>query len=190
MPGDSSIRDPDLKRLRALRFIEERIKGKSNKEIAEAFGVSEDTVIRNLSWAKKSELVVQAEDRILRDLLPAAEKAIADVFNGTDDEVKAKTALEIFKGTLPSFSKRPSASGATSDDSSGGLSSYIAKLRDQAALADGAVDGEVVSSSPALEGSPQRLITAGAEENTPHGVSTPAESDGSAAESPGDPSPR
>jgi DNA-binding transcriptional ArsR family regulator len=178
MAGDSSIRDPDLKRLRALRFIEERIKGKSIKEIASEFNVSEDTVTRNLSYAKKAELVVEAEDKILRDLVPAAHEALKRALNGENSDVAAKAALEIFKGTLPSFSKRPTATGATSDDS--GLSSYIAKLRDSAALAERTIDGTVVP--PALEGSPQRLLPAAAESAPQEGVSEAAETPRSPAD--------
>jgi len=169
------LRDPDLRRLRALRMIELRIKGNSLKQIAEEFGVSTDTVDRTLSWAKKAELVVEAEDKILRELVPAAQNAILAVLAGTDDEVKAKTALEIFKGTLPSFSKAKQSNGPTVSDS-GSLSSYIDQLRN-----DLLTEGEVVP-----ERSPQRQITAGASSPPSEGLSVSVESDGNPSESPRD----
>jgi hypothetical protein len=152
------LRDPDLRRLRALRMIEMRIKGKTMKEVADEFGVSTDTVERTLSWAKKAELVVEAEDKILRDLVPAAHKAISDVLAGTNDEVKARTALEIFKGTLPSFAKKPTVKGNASHDAQSDLSSYIDTLRNGLIA-----DGEVLGGEAALpERGAQRQITAGA----------------------------
>lgn len=180
MSSKSSLKDPDLRRLRALGMIDMRIRGRTNKEVAEAFNVSEDTVVRTLSWAKKAELVVQAEDKILRELVPAATQAIKDVLTGTNDEVKAKTALDIFKGTLPSFAKGKSSNGSSNPDS-GNLASYIETLRNNLL-----VDGDVLGSSNdgLPEGRPQRLITAGAAEIVEEGLSAPAESD----ECPADPS--
>ena len=178
------LRDPDLRRLRALRMIEMRIKGKTNAEIAQEFGVEDKTVARDLSWAKKAELIVQVEDKILRELVPAAHKAIQDVLSGTDDEVKAKTALEIFKNTLPSFAKhKPSPTGASNGPESD-LSSYISGLRDAAGLADRTIDGEVERSSlPSLpEGGPVGLLPSAEAELAPQGVSAPVAGHGSTAE--------
>ena len=166
----SSLKDPDMRRLRALGMIDMRIRGRTNREVAKEYNVSEDTVARTLTWAKKAQLVVAAEDRIIRELLPAATEAIRQVLTGDDLKVKAKTALEIFKGTLPSFAKgKTTHAGPT--DSSGDLASYINSLRD-----DKLVDGEVLSSGRSLpEGSPQRLITSGSAESRPEGLSVPAE---------------
>ncbi len=171
MASKSSLKDPDLRRLRALRMIEMRIKGKTLAEVAKEFGVSKDTVERSLSWAKKAELVVQAEDKILRELVPAATAALRAVLAGENDEVKAKTALEIFKGTLPSFAKGKS--NAVAPGADGGLAAYVNSLRDSSN--DLALDGEVVGTvgtslpgSP--EGSPQRLITAGSTADSTSGL--------------------
>ena len=123
-------------------MIDMRIRGKTLKEVALEYGVSVDTVERTLSWAKKAELVVQAEDKILNELVPAAHAALAAVLKGENDEVKARTALEIFKGSLPSFSKRGQAS-PTGASNGTDLSSYIANLRGAAGELDGVVEGHV-----------------------------------------------
>ncbi len=174
----SSLKDPDMRRLRALGMIDMRIRGRTNREVAEAFNVSEDTVARSLTWAKKAELVVAAEDRILRELVPAATAAIKAVLAGDNEEIKAKTALEIFKGTLPSFAKGKS-THAPSTDSSGDLSSYINTLRNDL-IAEGTVLG-------VIEGRPQRLIEAAAASSAPQGVSVPTAGDESAVVEAGNP---
>jgi hypothetical protein len=174
----SSLKDPDIRRLRALRMIEMRIKGHSHKEIAKEFNVAEDTVARTLTWAKKAELIVQAEDRIVRELIPAATEALRAVLAGDDDEVKAKTALEIFKGTLPTFAKgKPNAGPVTSDN--GNLSDYINKLRDNL-LTDGEVLG--TSDNRRIEGVAPRLLPAAAESIASEGLPSAAPGDESPAE--------
>lgn len=179
-----SLKDPELRRLRALGMIDMRIRGKTIREVAEEFGVSDDTVTRTLSWAKKADLIVQAEDRILREIVPAAQAAILAVLQGTDDEVKAKTALEIFKGTLPSFAKAKPSTGATAHGPDSDLSSYINALRN-----DLAVDGEVLGGdAPALDGGDSPLqIPARAESVAAEGVSAPSAGHESAADAPGNP---
>jgi hypothetical protein len=157
-------------------MIDARVRGKSNREIAQEFGVSENTVARTLTWAKKAELVVKAEDKILAELVPAAHDAILKALKGENAEVAAKAALEIFKGTLPSFSKRPSGAGATASDSPD-LASYITKLRGNLTLDGETIDAE--SSSPALEGSPRLALPAAAESSAAEGLSSAAASDGS-----------
>jgi len=177
------LKDPDLRRLRALRMIDMRIRGKTMKQVAEEFGVSENTVERTLSWAKKAELVVQAEDKILRELVPAAQKALLAVLAGENDDVKAKAALEIFKGTLPSFAKKPTVTGASSGTDSD-LSTYINTLRD-GLIADGEIVGRA-DSPAALEGGTRKSLPARAESLAPQGLPATAESDGRTADAAGD----
>ena len=173
-------------------MIDGRIRGKSHKQLAEEFGVSELTVARTLSWAKKAELVVEAEDKILRDLVPAAHRAIESVLAGVNDEVKAKTALEIFKATIPSFGKAKNPTGASSAGTESDLSSYVSKLRDTAALADSTVDGDILPN--ALPGGPeeraQLALAPAAEADSAPGVSTPAALDESTADASGNASTR
>lgn len=186
MSAKSSLKDPDLRRLRALGMIDMRIRGKTNKEVAKAFNVSEDTVERTLTWAKKAELVVQAEDKILRELVPAAQTAILAVLQGDDLEVKAKTALEIFKGTLPSFAKGKPNAGPTVSDA-GSLSSYIDSLRNELSIDGTVVGGDSVALPEDLARSPQRLIEATAASTVEERVSAPAASAESAADESGNP---
>ena len=176
--AERALRDPDLRRLRALRMIEMRIKGKTLKEIGKEFGVCDETVARTLSWAKKAELVVKAEDKILNELVPAAHDAFKRALAAENPEVAFKAALEIFKGTLPSFSKAKQSNGPTVTDS-GSLASYIDSLRNDLSL-----DGEVLDGTAAAlpAGSPVRQITAGTEIPPAEGLSEPAPGDESPVE--------
>jgi DNA-binding transcriptional ArsR family regulator len=137
--GKAIVRNVDERRLRALMMLEHKIKnGVSNAHVAKEFGVSEKTVDRTLSWARKAGLVVKAEDKILQELVPLAHQAIKTALEKGDSDV----ALEIFKGMLPSFNKKqgPAPGGGNSRDE---LSSYIETLR--AGL--GVIEGEVAGSS-------------------------------------------
>lgn len=153
--GDSCIREPDQRRLRALMMLEYRVKNAASyHDLAKEFGVSVDTAKRTLSWARKAGLVVDAEDRILQDLVPLAHNAIKTALEAGD----AKIALEIFKGILPSFNgkaQKPTTSTTTTGDD---LNAYINELRGS----PGVVEGETV---------PQRTLPAAAEAAPPAGVS-------------------
>jgi hypothetical protein len=177
------LRDPDLRRLRALKMIDMKIRGKTYKEIAEEFGVGTKAVKETLSWAKKAELVVKAEDKVLAELVPAAHDAFKRALAAEDPEVAFKAALEIFKGTLPGFTKAKQSNGPTVSDA-GSLSSYIDSLRNDLSL-----DGEVLppASPHLLAGSPLRQITAGEAELAPQGLSEPAPGDESTADAEGNP---
>jgi hypothetical protein len=168
-------------------MIERRIHGKSIAQIAQEFNVSHDTVTRTLSWAKKAELVVEMEDKILQELLPAAKTAITEVLAGSNDEVRAKTAIRIFESALPSFTKTTKSPGAPTSNESD-LGSYIASLRDAAQQLEGVVDGEV---SPArtltggAEGKTQLALPPATETVTEEGLPVPSEGAESAVDAPG-----
>ena len=139
----------DEKRLRALAMLEARVKqSKTLKQIAAEFNVSENTVKRTLSWARKADLVVEAEDRILQELVPAAHNALIDVLKGDNDKAKAAAAIAVFKGILPSFEK---AKAGRPSDANGGdeLGKYIEKLRSGLGVVEGEIEGRDVRALPA-----------------------------------------
>ncbi len=130
--GRTRLIDPQLRRLRALKMIEARINGATRGELEAQFKISKATVDRELTWAQKAGLVANAEDKILKDLVPLAHEAIKEALvNGNAD-----IALKIFEGTIPGFKK-----GSVKTNSSGGpideLSDYLNKLRS----ASGDIDG-------------------------------------------------
>ena len=126
--------------------------GATAPEIAQEFGVSTETVKRELSYAKKAGLIVDAEDRILQELVPSALDSILTALKDTEKpHESAKIGLDLLKGILPSFSKKqgPAAPGDSDDE----LQRYIASVR------AAAVESEVVNALPPAEAQapPQRL---------------------------------
>lgn len=162
-------------------MIDMRIKGATNPEVAKEFGVSTQTVIRTLSWAKKAELMVEAEDKILSELVPAAHKALIRALEGEDSEVASDRALEIFKAVLPSFQKKGANPSGGSSESNSDLATHIAQLRERAALRDNTTDGELVEPD-ALVGRTPALLPPAEAPVSPQGLPSAAEGHGSAAE--------
>lgn len=131
------IRDPAERRLRALKMVELRVgKSATIKEIAEAFNVSEKTVERTLTWARKAGIIANAEDKALQELVPMAHEALKQRLAAGDAEV----ALEVFKSFLPSFGKKNNNPGTPTGDE---LTAHLNQLRG----ADGSfiLEGELVS---------------------------------------------
>lgn len=148
-------------------MLEQRIQGSNLNEIAAEFRVSRRTVERTLSWAKKAELIVEIEDKILQELVPAAHSAILAALTDTDNPQEAgKLALELFKGTVPGFGKtkpKDSGPGNPSDE----LSRYIEQFR----TGEGVINGSVADSPLLFD--PSAAKTADAER-----LSLPAGGDG------------
>lgn len=141
-PSKAAVRDPQEARLRAYKMLEYRLQnGASMKQIAEKFNVSVATTERVLSYARKAGLVAEAEDRILNELVPAAHKAIMTGLTDTEHpQDAAKLGIEVFKGTVPSFGKRPQGKSTSSNDEDA-LSRAIAEAREQYGHV---LDGEIL----------------------------------------------
>lgn len=137
------IRDKDLQRLRALMMVEYKVRNNATyADLAREFKVSQDTVQRDLTFAKRAGLIVKYEDKILEELVPSALKAIKE---GMGDENKieaAKIGLKVLTGVIPGFQKEKASS---TPDTSGDLRSYIEQIRGE--LGD-IVDGEVADEAP------------------------------------------
>lgn len=103
-----------------------RIRGKSYKDIAAEFNVSEDTVERTLNYAKRAGLVAQFEDQILEELVPAAIENFKTAMQNGDTQV----ALEVFKGTglllRPQERAKPTIADGDGDED---LEVYIRRIR-------------------------------------------------------------
>lgn len=121
--------------------------GASIPEVAKEFGVSDATVERVLSFAKKAGLVAQMEDQILQELLPAAKTAVKLGLEDTDNvQEAAKLGMDLMKALVPSMKKTP-AGGKASNDSNE-LANYIANLRAESDPGN-VIDGEIAGSAPA-----------------------------------------
>lgn len=162
--GSTKLADPDLRRLRALMMLDYKLKNNAtDAAVAAHFNVSLNTVRRALSHAKRAELVVEYEDKLMSELMPKAHAAILEALQDPDQASteRAKIALQLFKGVMPGFKKSaPQAPGAALNE----LDSYIEQYRTGLGLAE----GEVIPSGGA-EGEPQRLIEAATTELAPQG---------------------
>lgn len=121
------IRDEQVLRARALAMVERRIRSVPLKDIAAEFNVTIRTVERNLDYAKRAGLIVQFEDRILQELVPAA----IETFKKAIEDGNVEIAKEVFKGT--GFLLRPSekvpAKGSMDLAENESLEVYIRKIR-------------------------------------------------------------
>ncbi len=138
---------PDQKKARALKMLEAKLlEGKSTAEIAQQFGVSPDTVYKAMSLAKKAEVVVQFEDKLVNELLPLAHLAVL----GALQDGNAKVGLAILQGTqvLRPNQQRTQRQYAEDDE----LARHINRKRAQAALQESTVDGQLTE-VPRLEAS-------------------------------------
>lgn len=160
--GQAVLRDPAAQRVRALQMLEFKIrKAATVEEIADEFNVHPNTVKRALSFAKKADLITAAEDRILQNLVPEAEKALLAGLQSTDSPIKAaELALKLLEGFVPALKKKQgpaaNASGGVVDE----LERYISALRADTSDQPPAVEGQVVQSLPpaAASAAPQGLL--------------------------------
>jgi hypothetical protein len=97
MAGDRGVRlrDDAMRKARALLIIDKRIReGLSLARIGEELNISGATVAREIDWAKRKNLVADAEEDILERLVPKAIKAFEAALDNNDTQA----ALELLKG--------------------------------------------------------------------------------------------
>ncbi len=120
-------------------MLEQRIMhGKSNAEIAKAFNVAPVTVSRAMSLAAKGDLLISFEDQLHKELLPLAHNALTEALTSDNLGVKAKVALELFKGA--NLIKRAPITTPTEQQDADDLSAYIFSKRTQALLEETSID--------------------------------------------------
>lgn len=102
-----------------------RIRGSSYRDIATEFNVSEDTVERTLSFAKKAGLIASFEDRILQELMPAA----IETYKKAMENGNVAIATEVFKGTGFLLKPQEKAKTPVAEAEDSTLEIYITKLR-------------------------------------------------------------
>lgn len=120
-------------------MLEQRIlHGKTNEQIAKSFNVAPSTVARAMSLAAKGDLLISFEDKLHNELLPLAHQALADALIDDNLHVKAKVALEIYKGANL-IKRAPIATKAEQQDADD-LSAYIFAKRTQSLLEETSID--------------------------------------------------
>lgn len=111
--------------------------GKTDAEIAKQFGVSIDTTRRALSLAAKGNLLVDFEDRLHQELLPAAHQAVLAALA----EGNAKIGLEILKGTGVLKTQHLKTQAQQVEDDA--LGAYILSKRAHTALEEATIDADL-----------------------------------------------
>jgi transposase-like protein len=133
------LKNPRQQQARAVAMLEQRVMhGKTHAEIAKEFGVSSNTVHRAMSLAAKGDLLMSFEDKLHRDLLPLAHRALDEALTGDNLAVKAKVALELFKGA--NLIKRTPVTTKAEQEDADNLSTYIFAKRTQALLEETSID--------------------------------------------------
>jgi uncharacterized membrane protein len=142
-----SLHNKDLQKLQAMMMIQMKVRGMGNKEIAEELNIHPDTVERRLAYANKAGLFIELERQFLQELVPAGMKALKTAMEDGD----AETALELFKclGVLKD-PKAPKTTEQINDDNE--LQKAISEARTVAQIAEGVIDGTVVTGRKSLAG--------------------------------------
>lgn len=91
--GAPIIREPELRRVRALQMLQRRITGGTLEQIADEFGVTRETVSRQLKWAAREGLIEDHEERILNELVPEAIRIYSEKMKNDNDAFVARDVL-------------------------------------------------------------------------------------------------
>lgn len=92
------LRDPGIRRLRALAFLQRRLGNIPLADIAKEFNVVPMTVSKELAWAKRQGLIEDYSLQILNDLVPDAIATVKTALVAGD--VKAALAILTSVGLL------------------------------------------------------------------------------------------
>ena len=121
--GASKMRNPDLRRVRALAMMQRRMANISLSDIAQEFNVKAITVSNELAWAKKQGLIENYQQQLLNELVPEAIKTVKVAI--ADGNVKA--AIEVLKGT-GLLSAKPMEQPTAPDGGAESLEIYVRKI--------------------------------------------------------------
>jgi hypothetical protein len=129
----TAIHNPDLKRLRAAQFLEYRLANNASREqIAAHFKVSVSTVERVFAYARRAGLIVQAEDKILDELVPAAHNALKAALTDKDNvQMAGQLGLKVMENALPGFGKKPAAGKGGGSGDEDALAKAIEEARSE-----------------------------------------------------------
>jgi L-cysteine desulfidase len=160
-----AVMEPKFRRLRAMKMVEGKVmRNKTNRELAEEFHCSVDTVERTLTWAKRADIFATYEDKIVQELIPLAHSAIRDALA----DGNAKIAVEVFKG-LNLLRTGPAAAGS------------VARVADddlEAHLLEQTIDVEATTHATTAPTSPVAVLSAAGDNGLSADASTVAPADG------------
>lgn len=142
------IESEDLKRIQVMMIIQMLLtKNMNYNEIAAKLNVDRETVERRMIWAKKANVLVQLEDQIMNDLVPAGMTALKTAMEDGD----AETALELFKclGILKDPRAQKSQQQLVEDDE---LTRAITEAKEKREQLEATLDGELVGGRTSLAG--------------------------------------
>ena len=135
-----AIVEPKFRKLRAMKMVEGKVlRNMTNKDLAQEFKCSVDTVERTLTWAKRADIFASFEDKIVQELLPLAHSAVRDALL----DGNAKIGIDVLKGVnllRPGQAAANTVQHIQDED----LAAYIATKRDRAQLQENTIDGETV----------------------------------------------
>ncbi len=144
----TAVFSPELKRLRAISMLRERVRGMTTTEIAESHRVSQKTVERTLTYARRAGIIVEESDKILEEMVPLARGVLIQALREGDVTV----ALKVYEGTgLLGNKGKPS--GANSDDNE--LLKHMEALRQRAQELADTSEGELLDAPERLQLPPQ-----------------------------------
>jgi hypothetical protein len=157
-----------------MKMVEGKVmRNKTNRELAEEFHCSVDTVERTLTWAKRADIFATYEDKIVQELIPLAHSAIRDALA----DGNAKIAVEVFKG-LNLLRTGPAAAGSVARVADDDLAAYIATKREKAHLLEQTIDVEATTHATTAPTSPVAVLSAAGDNGLSADASTVAPADG------------
>lgn len=182
LEGKTIYRNDDARKVRAAAILSRRVFGSTNTAIGQEFGISPDTVKRELQYAAKVGLVEKAEEEILKDLVPLAVDAYRKALNEGDLFV-AKDVLWGM-GVLKKTQERPAQGSNPTGDLT--LEAYLKIKGEKGAVRDallpratgdgergGFITGEEYARVPESPAPPEAIdcevVEEGSEEGDPGG---------------------
>lgn len=142
------IFDPAFQRIRALKMLDLKLHNYNNTEIAKEFNVHPRTVERALTALKRSGIILDAEDHLLSEMLPKAQKVILRALDDLENP-DVGLALKIFDKIVKGRDAKKGEGSVEEDE----LASYIKRKRLEAQADEDTLEGQLVAAPEQLEAS-------------------------------------
>lgn len=97
--GGNVVQNEGVKRAQASLMLAKRIQGASVGDIAREFNTSERSVLRRIDYAQRHNLLADATDRVLNELVGKAHSAYANALESGDAQLALNAARDVMFGT-------------------------------------------------------------------------------------------
>jgi hypothetical protein len=97
--GGTKVQDEGIKRAQATLMLARRIQGASLDQIAAEFNVSENTIKRRIDYAQRHNLLADATDRVLTELVGPAHQVYAKALASEELQLALQAARDVMFGT-------------------------------------------------------------------------------------------